>query len=127
MLVNYLHCTCNYSEKNYLLLLSLISPPTPPPCSVYCMFDASFFYMLLFFFFSLPPSCLSELMGPELAIIRRGLQRLRLKKAEQQRQRELAEGSAPQSSSSDQSSSKGSSQDPQTSGCHLSRFLKQLT
>ncbi|XP_040517637.1 DDB1- and CUL4-associated factor 6 isoform X7 [Gallus gallus] len=56
----------------------------------------------------------SELMGPELAIIRRGLQRLRLKKAEQQRQRELAEGSAPQSSS-DQSSSKGSSQDPQTS------------
>ncbi|XP_075624596.1 DDB1- and CUL4-associated factor 6 isoform X5 [Balearica regulorum gibbericeps] len=61
------------------------------------------------------PPCLSELMGPELAIIRRGLQRLRLKKAEQQRQRELAEGSAPQSSSSDQSSSKGSSQDPQTS------------
>ncbi|XP_062453132.1 DDB1- and CUL4-associated factor 6 isoform X4 [Rhea pennata] len=57
----------------------------------------------------------SELMGPELAIIRRGLQRLRLKKAEQQRQRELAEGSAPQSSTSDQSSSKGSSQDPQTS------------
>ncbi|XP_035396873.1 DDB1- and CUL4-associated factor 6 isoform X7 [Cygnus atratus] len=55
----------------------------------------------------------SELMGPELAIIRRGLQRLRLKK-EQQRQRELAEGSAPQSSS-DQSSSKGSSQDPQAS------------
>ncbi|XP_061859137.1 DDB1- and CUL4-associated factor 6 isoform X3 [Colius striatus] len=52
----------------------------------------------------------SELMGPELAIIRRGLQRLRLKKAEQQRQRELAEGSAPQSSSS-----KGSSQDSQTS------------
>ncbi|XP_019379453.1 PREDICTED: DDB1- and CUL4-associated factor 6, partial [Gavialis gangeticus] len=58
----------------------------------------------------------SELMAPELAILRRGLQRLRLKKAEQQRQRELAEGSAPQSSSSDQSSSKGSSQDPQTSG-----------
>ncbi|XP_014373060.2 DDB1- and CUL4-associated factor 6 isoform X3 [Alligator sinensis] len=57
----------------------------------------------------------SELMAPELAILRRGLQRLRLKKAEQQRQRELAEGSAPQSSSSDQSSSKGSSQDPQTS------------
>ncbi|XP_075765158.1 DDB1- and CUL4-associated factor 6 isoform X1 [Pelodiscus sinensis] len=57
----------------------------------------------------------SELMAPELAILRRGLQRLRLKKAEQQRQRELAEGSAPQSSSSDQSSPKGSSQDPQTS------------
>ncbi|XP_078245947.1 DDB1- and CUL4-associated factor 6 isoform X4 [Pogona vitticeps] len=55
----------------------------------------------------------SELMAPELAILRRGLQRLRLKKAEQQRQRELAEGSAQQSSSSDQSSPKGSSQDPQ--------------
>ncbi|XP_074854371.1 DDB1- and CUL4-associated factor 6 isoform X3 [Carettochelys insculpta] len=57
----------------------------------------------------------SELMAPELAILRKGLQRLRLKKAEQQRQRELAEGSAPQSSTSDQSSPKGSSQDPQTS------------
>ncbi|XP_034970307.1 DDB1- and CUL4-associated factor 6 isoform X2 [Zootoca vivipara] len=55
----------------------------------------------------------SELMAPELAILRRGLQRLRLKKAEQQRQRELAEGSAQQSSSSDQSSPKGSPQDPQ--------------
>ncbi|XP_041276835.1 DDB1- and CUL4-associated factor 6 isoform X4 [Onychostruthus taczanowskii] len=55
----------------------------------------------------------SELMGPELAIIRRGLQRLRLKKAEQQRQRELAEGSAPQPSSSEQATPKGSSQDPQ--------------
>ncbi|XP_039569048.1 DDB1- and CUL4-associated factor 6 isoform X4 [Passer montanus] len=55
----------------------------------------------------------SELMGPELAIIRRGLQRLRLKKAEQQRQRELAEGSAAQPSSSEQATPKGSSQDPQ--------------
>ncbi|XP_077198358.1 DDB1- and CUL4-associated factor 6 isoform X2 [Paroedura picta] len=55
----------------------------------------------------------SELMAPELAILRRGLQRLRLKKAEQQRQREIAEGSAQQSSSFDQSSPKGSSQDPQ--------------
>ncbi|XP_062830996.1 DDB1- and CUL4-associated factor 6 isoform X2 [Anolis carolinensis] len=55
----------------------------------------------------------SELMAPELAILRRGLQRLRLKKAEQQRQRELAEGSAQQSCSSDQPSPKGSSQDPQ--------------
>uniref|UniRef100_A0A8B9FTH2 DDB1 and CUL4 associated factor 6 n=1 Tax=Amazona collaria TaxID=241587 RepID=A0A8B9FTH2_9PSIT len=64
----------------------------------------------------------SELMGPELAIIRRGLQRLRLKKAEQQRQRELAEGSAPQSSSSDQ----GSSQDPQTSDSPSSVVNKQL-
>uniref|UniRef100_A0A493T5I8 DDB1 and CUL4 associated factor 6 n=1 Tax=Anas platyrhynchos platyrhynchos TaxID=8840 RepID=A0A493T5I8_ANAPP len=66
----------------------------------------------------------SELMGPELAIIRRGLQRLRLKK-EQQRQRELAEGSAPQSSS-DQSSSKGSSQDPQASDSPSSVVNKQL-
>ncbi|XP_010152015.1 PREDICTED: DDB1- and CUL4-associated factor 6, partial [Eurypyga helias] len=63
----------------------------------------------------------SELMGPELAIIRRGLQRLRLKKAEQQRQRELAEGSAPQSSSS-----KGSSQDPQASDSPSSVVNKQL-
>ncbi|XP_030119565.4 DDB1- and CUL4-associated factor 6 isoform X4 [Taeniopygia guttata] len=55
----------------------------------------------------------SELMGPELAIIRRGLQRLRLKKAEQQRQRELAEGSAAQPSSSEQATPKGSSQHPQ--------------
>ncbi|KAM7064811.1 DDB1- and CUL4-associated factor 6 isoform 4-T4 [Acridotheres tristis] len=55
----------------------------------------------------------SELMGPELAIIRRGLQRLRLKKAEQQRQRELAEASAAQPSSSEQATPKGSSQDPQ--------------
>ncbi|XP_053168610.1 DDB1- and CUL4-associated factor 6 isoform X2 [Hemicordylus capensis] len=63
---------------------------------------------------SAPPTLhQSELMAPELAILRRGLQRLRLKKAEQQRQRELAEGSAQQSSSSDQSSPKGSSQDPQ--------------
>ncbi|XP_010212083.1 PREDICTED: DDB1- and CUL4-associated factor 6, partial [Tinamus guttatus] len=68
----------------------------------------------------------SELMGPELAIIRRGLQRLRLKKAEQQRQRELAEGAAPQSSTSDQSSSKGSSQDPQTSDSPSSVVNKQL-
>uniref|UniRef100_A0A7M4EW09 DDB1 and CUL4 associated factor 6 n=1 Tax=Crocodylus porosus TaxID=8502 RepID=A0A7M4EW09_CROPO len=68
----------------------------------------------------------SELMAPELAILRRGLQRLRLKKAEQQRQRELAEGSAPQSSSSDQSSSKGSSQDPQTSDSPSSVVNKQL-
>lgn len=126
MLVNDLHHFFHSNYTQYLLLLSLVSPPTPPPCSVYCMFNASFFYIL--FFFSPPsPPCLSELMGPELAIIRRGLQRLRLKKAEQQRQRELAEGSAPQSSSSDRSSSKGSSQDPQASGCHLSRFLKQLT
>ncbi|XP_056355875.1 DDB1- and CUL4-associated factor 6 isoform X3 [Oenanthe melanoleuca] len=55
----------------------------------------------------------SELMGPELAIIRRGLQRLRLKKAEQQRQRELAEASAAQPSSSEQATPQGSSQDPQ--------------
>ncbi|XP_074854380.1 DDB1- and CUL4-associated factor 6 isoform X4 [Carettochelys insculpta] len=68
----------------------------------------------------------SELMAPELAILRKGLQRLRLKKAEQQRQRELAEGSAPQSSTSDQSSPKGSSQDPQTSDSPSSVVNKQL-
>ncbi|XP_068036587.1 DDB1- and CUL4-associated factor 6 isoform X3 [Anomalospiza imberbis] len=68
----------------------------------------------------------SELMGPELAIIRRGLQRLRLKKAEQQRQRELAEGSAPQSSSSEQATPKGSSQDPQAADSPSSVVNKQL-
>lgn len=76
-------------------------------------------------FFSHPfsPPYLSELMAPELAILRRGLQRLRLKKAEQQRQRELAERSAHQSSSSDQPSPKGSSQDPPPPGGHLSSFI----
>ncbi|XP_050834296.1 DDB1- and CUL4-associated factor 6 isoform X2 [Serinus canaria] len=68
----------------------------------------------------------SELMGPELAIIRRGLQRLRLKKAEQQRQRELAEGSAPQPSSSEQATPKGSSQDPQAADSPSSVVNKQL-
>nr|XP_026651608.1 DDB1- and CUL4-associated factor 6 isoform X2 [Zonotrichia albicollis] len=68
----------------------------------------------------------SELMGPELAIIRRGLQRLRLKKAEQQRQRELAEGSAPQPSSSEQPTPKGSSQDPQAADSPSSVVNKQL-
>uniref|UniRef100_A0A8D2NTQ7 DDB1- and CUL4-associated factor 6 n=1 Tax=Zosterops lateralis melanops TaxID=1220523 RepID=A0A8D2NTQ7_ZOSLA len=68
----------------------------------------------------------SELMGPELAIIRRGLQRLRLKKAEQQRQRELAEGSAPQPSSSEQASPQGSSQHPQAADSPSSVVNKQL-
>nr|XP_054484047.1 DDB1- and CUL4-associated factor 6 isoform X2 [Agelaius phoeniceus] len=68
----------------------------------------------------------SELMGPELAIIRRGLQRLRLKKAEQQRQRELAEGSAQQPSSSEQPTPKGSSQDPQAADSPSSVVNKQL-
>ncbi|XP_066064053.1 DDB1- and CUL4-associated factor 6 isoform X1 [Chamaea fasciata] len=68
----------------------------------------------------------SELMGPELAIIRRGLQRLRLKKAEQQRQRELAEGSAPQPSSSELASPKGSSQHPQAADSPSSVVNKQL-
>ncbi|XP_066196935.1 DDB1- and CUL4-associated factor 6 isoform X3 [Sylvia atricapilla] len=68
----------------------------------------------------------SELMGPELAIIRRGLQRLRLKKAEQQRQRELAEGSAPQPSSCEQASPKGSCQDPRAADSPSSVVNKQL-
>ncbi|KAM7064810.1 DDB1- and CUL4-associated factor 6 isoform 3-T3 [Acridotheres tristis] len=68
----------------------------------------------------------SELMGPELAIIRRGLQRLRLKKAEQQRQRELAEASAAQPSSSEQATPKGSSQDPQAADSPSSVVNKQL-
>uniref|UniRef100_A0A8C3UG66 DDB1- and CUL4-associated factor 6 n=1 Tax=Catharus ustulatus TaxID=91951 RepID=A0A8C3UG66_CATUS len=68
----------------------------------------------------------SELMGPELAIIRRGLQQLRLKKAEQQRQRELAEASAAQPSSSEQATPKGSSQDPQAADSPSSVVNKQL-
>ncbi|XP_021405857.2 DDB1- and CUL4-associated factor 6 isoform X1 [Lonchura striata] len=68
----------------------------------------------------------SELMGPELAIIRRGLQRLRLKKAEQQRQRELAEGSAAQPSSPEQPTPKGSSQHPQAADSPSSVVNKQL-
>uniref|UniRef100_A0A803VFE6 DDB1 and CUL4 associated factor 6 n=1 Tax=Ficedula albicollis TaxID=59894 RepID=A0A803VFE6_FICAL len=68
----------------------------------------------------------SELMGPELAIIRRGLQRLRLKKAEQQRQRELAEASAAQPSSSEQATPQGSSQDPQAADSPSSVVNKQL-
>lgn len=97
---------------------------------VACLFDqppSSLSYLLIAECFSLYPFlCLSELMGPELAIIRRGLQRLRLKKAEQQRQRALAEASAAQPSSSEQVSPKGSSQHPQAAGAHLPRFLQHM-
>ncbi|XP_056671475.1 DDB1- and CUL4-associated factor 6 isoform X5 [Monodelphis domestica] len=55
------------------------------------------------------------LRGPELALLRKGLQQLRLKKAEQQKQQELAEAAQQQPSTSDQSSPEGSSQDPHSS------------
>lgn len=56
------------------------------------------------------------LRGPEIALLRKRLQQLRLKKAEQQRQQELAVRTQQQPSTSDQSSREGSSQDPQASG-----------
>ncbi|XP_078514458.1 DDB1- and CUL4-associated factor 6 isoform X2 [Lissotriton helveticus] len=55
----------------------------------------------------------AELKVPGLSLIRWRLQQLRLKKAQQQREAEIAEGS-PSQSTSDQSSLVGSSQDPQT-------------
>ncbi|XP_059989759.1 DDB1- and CUL4-associated factor 6 isoform X4 [Lagenorhynchus albirostris] len=55
------------------------------------------------------------LRGPEIALLRKRLQQLRLKKAEQQRQQELAVRTQQQPSTSDQSSREGSSQDPQAS------------
>ncbi|XP_069060259.1 DDB1- and CUL4-associated factor 6 isoform X6 [Pleurodeles waltl] len=55
-----------------------------------------------------------ELKVPGLSLIRWRLQQLRLKKAQQQREAEIAEVS-PSKSTSDQSSLVGSSQDPQTS------------
>jgi len=56
------------------------------------------------------------LRGPEIALLRKRLQQLRLKRAEQQRQQELAVRTQQQPSTSDQSSHEGSSQHPQPSG-----------
>ncbi|KAL0590778.1 DDB1- and CUL4-associated factor 6 [Plecturocebus cupreus] len=56
------------------------------------------------------------LRGPEIALLRKRLQQLRLKKAEQQRQQELAAHTQQQPSTSDQCSHEGSSQDPHASG-----------
>ncbi|XP_001364180.2 DDB1- and CUL4-associated factor 6 isoform X4 [Monodelphis domestica] len=66
------------------------------------------------------------LRGPELALLRKGLQQLRLKKAEQQKQQELAEAAQQQPSTSDQSSPEGSSQDPHSSDSPSSVVNKQL-
>ncbi|CAI9151097.1 unnamed protein product [Rangifer tarandus platyrhynchus] len=66
------------------------------------------------------------LRGPEIALLRKRLQQLRLKRAEQQRQQELAARPQPQPSTSDQSSPEGSSQDPQTSDSPSSVVNKQL-
>ncbi|XP_060271806.1 DDB1- and CUL4-associated factor 6 isoform X9 [Ovis aries] len=66
------------------------------------------------------------LRGPEIALLRKRLQQLRLKRAEQQRQQELAARTQQQPSTSDQSSHEGSSQDPQTSDSPSSVVNKQL-
>ncbi|XP_023594197.1 DDB1- and CUL4-associated factor 6 isoform X5 [Trichechus manatus latirostris] len=66
------------------------------------------------------------LRGPEIALLRKRLQQLRLKKAEQQKQQELAVHTQQQPSTSDQSSREGSSQDPHASDSPSSVVNKQL-
>ncbi|XP_068397305.1 DDB1- and CUL4-associated factor 6 isoform X7 [Eschrichtius robustus] len=66
------------------------------------------------------------LRGPEIALLRKRLQQLRLKKAEQQRQQELAVRAQQQPSTSDQASREGSAQDPQASDSPSSVVNKQL-
>uniref|UniRef100_A0A673T770 DDB1 and CUL4 associated factor 6 n=1 Tax=Suricata suricatta TaxID=37032 RepID=A0A673T770_SURSU len=65
------------------------------------------------------------LRGPEIALLRKRLQQLRLKRAEQQRQQELA-ARAQQQPSSGQSSHEGSSEDPRASDSPSSVVNKQL-
>ncbi|XP_074078028.1 DDB1- and CUL4-associated factor 6 isoform X6 [Macrotis lagotis] len=66
------------------------------------------------------------LRGPEIALLRKGLQQLRLKRAEQQKQQELAEAAQGQPSTSDQSAPEGSSQGPRPSGCQDHAFFSSL-
>ncbi|XP_013376875.1 PREDICTED: DDB1- and CUL4-associated factor 6 [Chinchilla lanigera] len=66
------------------------------------------------------------LRGPEIALLRKRLQQLRLKKAEQQRQQELAAQSPQQPSTSHQPSCEGASQDPQAPDSPSSVVNKQL-
>ncbi|XP_045402592.1 DDB1- and CUL4-associated factor 6 isoform X2 [Lemur catta] len=66
------------------------------------------------------------LRGPEIALLRKRLQQLRLKRAEQQRQQELAAQTQQQPSTSDRSSHEGSSKDPQASDSPSSVVNKQL-
>ncbi|XP_036754514.2 DDB1- and CUL4-associated factor 6 isoform X3 [Manis pentadactyla] len=66
------------------------------------------------------------LRGPEIALLRKRLQQLRLKKAEQQRQQELAARAHPQPSAAHRPSQEGSSQDPQASDSPSSVVNKQL-
>lgn len=61
------------------------------------------------------PSVSERLRGPEIALLRKRLQQLRLKKAEQ-RQRELAARARPQPPSSEQSAREGPAQDPPAPG-----------
>nr|XP_019602944.1 PREDICTED: DDB1- and CUL4-associated factor 6 isoform X3 [Rhinolophus sinicus] len=67
-----------------------------------------------------------RLRGPEIALLRKRLQQLRLKKAEQQRQRELAARARPQPPTSDQSAHEGPAQDPLASDSPSSVVNKQL-
>ncbi|XP_043928294.1 DDB1- and CUL4-associated factor 6 isoform X2 [Protopterus annectens] len=60
----------------------------------------------------------SELRASGVSLVRRRLQQLKLKMAEHQRQQDLAQ--KPPQSTTDQSASGGSSQDPQASGCSTS-------
>lgn len=72
-----------------------------------------FFSCVTLFFLFLSVS--EFLRGPEIALLRKRLQQLRLKKAEQQRQQELAQAQH-QPSTSEQSPHEGSSRDPRASG-----------
>ncbi|KAM5236126.1 DDB1- and CUL4-associated factor 6 isoform 2-T2 [Ctenodactylus gundi] len=66
------------------------------------------------------------LRGPEIALLRKRLQQLRLKKAEQQRQQELAARAEQQASSSHQPSPGATAQDPQAADSPPSVVSKQL-
>ncbi|XP_036613108.1 DDB1- and CUL4-associated factor 6 isoform X10 [Trichosurus vulpecula] len=66
------------------------------------------------------------LRGPEIALLRKGLQQLRLRRAEQQRQQELAEAAPGQPSTSEQPPSEGSWQGPPPPDSPSSVVNKQL-
>lgn len=88
---------------------------------LYSYYFLFYYYLFIFLFLSV-----SEfLRGPEIALLRKRLQQLRLKRAEQQRQQELA-ARTQQPSTSDQSSHEGSSQDPPDFRLLISSVLKQL-
>lgn len=63
------------------------------------------------------------LRGPEIALLRKRLQQLRLKKAEQQRQQELAAQAQEQASPPGQAPCEGSPHDPHAAGCYCQASL----